>query len=190
MLSLFLFLLSSLSCVITANIIKSDPIHIVDIIHNNLPIIKAPYLSDILVLAQTVFAVTLMDRNNLTEMFLVMSIVQICRSICSLTTALPPLKNYHDKYRLGGINGTGTEYIFSGHASYSAMSVIYLYSNNIISGFNLLWYNLLSQFLIIVSRNHYTVDVVLAWIIVPIIYGNITMCLDNDLCRQKLEFLL
>lgn len=175
MLSLFFYLFSSLLCVVTANLIRNDPVKVVDIIHNNLPTLHLPYISDVLVLAQTVFAVTVMDSHSLTEMFLVMGIVQFFRVLCAFTTVLPPLKNYHDKYRLGGINGTGTEYIFSGHASYSALSAIYLYKNGFVSGIPLVLYNIISQFLIVLTRNHYTVDVVLAWIITPLVYGNVVL---------------
>lgn len=190
MISLFLFLLSSISCVITANLIRNNGEKVVDIIHENFPILRAPYLSDVLVLIQTISATTLMSTQNLSEIFLIMSIVQLARAICSITTVLPPLKNYHDKYRLGGINGTGTEYIFSGHASYSALSAIYLYKHNIVGLFPLIIYNLITQFLIIITRNHYTVDIILAWIIVPLVYGNVQMCLELNWCREKVWYLL
>lgn len=190
MISLLFFLVSSLGCVITANIIKNHPVKVVDIIHNNLPMIVAPYLSDILVLSQTIFTVTIIGQECLSEMFLIMSMVQFFRFICSFSTVLPPLKNYHDKYRLGGINGTGTEYIFSGHASYSALSVIYLYKYDIVSPFPLIIYNIISQSLIVLTRNHYTVDIVLAWIIVPLVYGNVSMCKSLESCNKYIYKLL
>jgi hypothetical protein len=190
MISLFFFLLSSLCCVIGANIIHNHSTRIVDIVHDNLPPLNAPYISDILILFQTVTTVTLINKDVLSEMFLIMGIVQICRFLCFISTILPPLKNYHDKYRLGGINGNGSEYIFSGHASYSALCTIYLYTHNIISGFPLIAYNLTSQFLIIVTRNHYTVDIILAWIIVPLIYGNIFLCHRVEWCNTAVSRLL
>lgn len=190
MLSLLFFLTSSLACVITANLIPSTQDKIVDIVHNYTPQIKAPYLSDALVLLQTVGAFSMINHDLFSEAFLVMGLTQLCRVLCSASTILPPLKNYHDKYRLGGINGTGTEYIFSGHASYSALTAIYLYRKSLVSLPVLIIYNLISQLLIVLTRNHYTVDVVLAWIITPLIYGNVHFCLQNDKCRTNIEFLL
>lgn len=184
MISLFLFLLSSLGCVTAANLIKNNPDKIVDIFHDYLPVIKAPYLSDILVLIQVIGAATFLSAAELSQAFLVMSMVQVCRILCSISTVLPPLKNYHDKYRLGGINGTGTEYIFSGHASYSALACIYLYNKNIVSGPLLALYNVISQSSISLTRNHYTVDVVLAWIITPLLYS---LVLNNS---QRFEYFL
>lgn len=190
MISLLLFLASSLCCIISANLIKSDPIKIVDIIHSYIPQLKLTYLSDILVLLQTIFVSALVDNKTLTEMLLVMSTIQFFRAICSLSTALPPLKNYGDKYRIGGLNGTGTEYIFSGHASYSAIGAIYLYNKNIVGPFSLIIYNSISQISIIITRNHYTVDVILAWIITPLVWGNLYFCTTLPECLSKIKFLL
>lgn len=190
MLSLFFFLISSIGCVVTANLIRSKPHDIVDIVHSNLPRIQAPYLSDILVLAQTIGTVAIMDVNMFSEMLMNMGIVQLFRIVCSVSTALPPLKNYHDKYRMGGINGTGTEYIFSGHASYSALTAIYLYRGGIVTLLPLFVYNFISQSLIVLTHNHYTVDVILAWIIVPLVYGNIVSCRKIEACNEILQPLL
>jgi hypothetical protein len=190
MISLFFFLISSLGCVLTANMIKSHPKDVIDIIHHNVPYISLTYLSDALVLAQTALTATVVDSKSLAEIFLIMGVVQIFRCFCSASTVLPPLKNYSDKYRLGGLNGTGTEYIFSGHASYSALGAIYLYKEGIISLFPLILYNLISQLAIIITRNHYTVDIVLAWIIVPLVWGNMYFCTRDAQCLPYIKFLL
>lgn len=190
MISLFFFLISSLGCVITANQIKNHQTKVIDIVHNNIPSIKLTYLSDTLVLAQTAITASAVDSQTLAEIFLIMGVIQIFRCLCSASTVLPPLKNYTDKYRLGGLNGTGTEYIFSGHASYSALGAIYLYKKGIVGLFPLLIYNAISQFTIIATRNHYTVDIVLAWIIVPLVWGNMYLCKRDAECFDQIKFLL
>jgi len=190
MISLFFFIISSLGCVITANLIRSDPVKVIDIIHSNVPYLKLTYLSDILVLAQTALTVAIVDIQSLAEIFLIMGFVQLFRCFCSISTALPPLQRYTDKYRLGGLNGTGTEYIFSGHASYSALGAIYLYTKGFVSLFPLVIYNIISQLSIIITRNHYTVDIVLAWIIVPLVWGNMYFCTQIEKCFSNIHFLL
>jgi len=190
MISLFFFLFSSLSCVITANLIKSEHNKVVDIIHTNIPYINLTYFSDALVLAQTALTASVVDSQSLSEIFLIMGIIQIFRCLCSASTVLPPLKNYSDKYRLGGLNGTGTEYIFSGHASYSSLGAIYLYTKGFVGIFPLLFYNIISQFSIIATRNHYTVDIILAWIIVPLVWGNVHFCTQIPNCVSNIKFLL
>lgn len=189
MLGLFLLAVSSICCITTAKLIRNHKEKVVDIIHSNFPKIHAPYLSDSLVAFQLVKTVNNITVDNLNEILVIISIVQFLRSICSISTVLPPLKHYSDKYRLGGINGSGTEYIFSGHASYSALTSIYLYKNGITSFFSIFVYNILSQFLIIATHNHYTVDIILAWIITPLIYGNIRFCRQLEWCESKISYL-
>jgi len=173
-----------------ANLIHGDRVRVVDIIHSNISYIHTPYLSDVLVLIQTLGTAGVIDINTLNEVFLIMAIIQFLRSICSVSTILPPLKDYHDKYRMGGLNGSGTEYIFSGHASYSALATIYLYTRKIVPVLPLVLYNIISQFLIIATHNHYTVDIILAWIIVPLVYGNIQFCKSDEYCSSMLKQLL
>jgi hypothetical protein len=172
MFSLFIFILTSLGCVASANLIRTHPTRIIDFVHEYLPTVNSTYLSDILVFSQVLVATLLTNLEQLNEMLLIMSCVQFFRSICLASTVLPPLRSYEEKYRMGGLNGSGTEYIFSGHASYSALTAIYLYNSNRVSIPLLTAYNLFSQYLIVATKNHYTIDVILAWIIVPLVYGN------------------
>jgi hypothetical protein len=153
-----------------------------DIIHDNFACLNSEYfkseylgieyLSDILVFSQVGVTLFILDLSSIAELFVIMGITQLFRVVCFTTTILPPLKDYGDKERFLGTNGNGTEYIFSGHAAYSAATFIYLYTQQYVSLAPLLIYNLVSQFLIVASRNHYTVDVILAWIIVPLVWGN------------------
>lgn len=188
MISLFLYILSSLFCVGIANLIKPDNNKVVDIVHNNLPYLNSLYISDFLVLLPVVYTLLLMDSYSLSKLFLTMFIVQICKGICSISTVLPPLKKYDDKYRLGGINGSGTEYIFSGHACYSCLCAIYLTGIHNFSFIAI--YNLISQFLIILTRNHYTVDVILAWIITSSVHLNLEFCIKSQECNKYISLIL
>lgn len=190
MLSILFFIFSCFLCMHTAQNIKNPNNKIVDFIHSLIPYTDSlEYWSDILIFLQILFCLYISSINNITEMFLIMSITQICRTICNISTTLPQLKKYSDKIRLGGINGSGTEYIFSGHASYSAISFIYLiqYKYNT---YLLTIYNLFSQLLIIITRNHYTVDIVLAWIIVPLIWCCLFLCKRDIQCQNNINFLL
>lgn len=192
MLSLLLFLSSSVLCLFTANSITNSPLRIVDFVHDtfpSLPMANWSYFSDILVLLQTSLTITILNSKELSEFFTVMAAVQICRSICSFSTVLPPLKSYYDKYRLGGINGSGTEYIFSGHAAYSSLGAIYLWKNGILPLWFIAVYNFISQLYIVASRNHYSVDVVLAWIITPLFYTSLTLCQNVPTCQSRINFL-
>lgn len=171
---LILYLISTLGCIISAKYIRNDSIRVIDIVHENIPYLKMPYLSDILIFSQLLYTIFMISLKELNKIFITMTIVQFCRIICGMVTVLPPLQKYENKYRFGGLNGSGTDYIFSGHASYSALSSILLYNYGI-SIWLLIPYNLVSQLSIIITRNHYTVDVILAWIITVSVYMNVEL---------------
>lgn len=187
MFSLLFFLVSSLGCVLTANTIPSDPDKILDIVISRCPKIDLPYISDVLIAGQVALTIAVIDKTMFSEICLLMCILQFFRILCMASTVLPPLKTYEEKYRLGGLNGSGTEYIFSGHACYSAVTTIYLWKLGVVPVGFLVFYNLVSQFLIILTHNHYTVDIVLAWIIAPLLYGNLLLCQERLMCSGLLE---
>jgi hypothetical protein len=178
--SLLLYIISSLLCVTIA---QNIPVvtSVTDIIHMHFPPLPGKYISDFLVLGQIFLAIATVTSDIISPLFLVLFLTQMARAACAISTVLPPLQSYSSKLRLGGINGSGTEYIFSGHASYSALAYLILLH----AGWNLpglILYNFFSQTMIVITRQHYTVDVVLAWIIVPLIYNYIFSCLKYSSC--------
>ena len=85
-------------------------------------------------------------------------------------TILPLLDNEnHRKYNkvLGGFAGGTSDYIWSGHSSTVAYASMWIlnYKNNIFFNISVILYNLILGFLIVCTRNHYTIDVYLGWII-------------------------
>lgn len=165
-------ILSSMGCLVTAKSIKATEI-VKDIIHDNFRKVNNCYISDIMIFLQLLYSVFILNKKEIYDICSIMSLNQILRIICMKVTVLPLLKRYNDKKRFLGLNGNGTEYIYSGHASYSAITFIYLLSRfNRYGKFSLVIYNIISQILIIFSHNHYTIDVILAWLIVFLLYTN------------------
>lgn len=167
------FLSSSLLCLLTARSIKSHPKKIRDLCHIYLPHINQKYLSDIMVLFSVLWFLCVTDKSSLQDAMIIVGMCQCLRAITISSTILPHLKHYNQKHRFGGINGFGTEYIFSGHAVYSCVCTIYLFLLGYLGLLSAVIYNLVSQLLIILSHNHYTVDVILSWIIAPSLYFNL-----------------
>ena len=167
------FIASIGTCLFVSNTIYADPHHIRDPIHMYFPRVNYKYLSDILITLQMSLLTFTITKVLLKEFFIVCGIIQFMRAITMSSTILPSLEHHNDKIRLGGLNGRGTEYIFSGHAVYACLSLIYLYKMGIVKLPILIIYNLISQLIIILSRNHYTVDVILSWMITPLVYGNV-----------------
>lgn len=185
MLSVFMYLISSFLCMITGRNIKNSEFEIRDCLHIRFQTFELDYLGDIMVLFQLIYTLFILENmEELYEFCTVMSIVQCLKMICTSSTVLPPLKNYSDKIRLWGINGSGTEYIFSGHASYSAVCFMILLRRNYSLPF-LIFYNFCSQFFIIISKNHYTVDVLLGWIISCSVWLNFILYEKNQKCLSQ-----
>lgn len=192
MISLFLYLITSFFNVITANLLPKNSTTVFDIVHSTIPNIPLwSYTSDSLVLAQVVYTIAIIDQKTLSTLLLILGITKLFRIFCMASTVLPQLKKYEDKLRMGGLNGTGTEYIFSGHACYSAITFWYLFFS--VSRESIPWlilFNIASQSLIIISRNHYTVDIILAWIITPLVYLNVYLCSHVEWCSTILHEIL
>ena len=188
MLVFTLFCVVNFIATLLAKMIKSGN-RVNDIIHNNFRKPKLPYVSDLLIFIQVLYFIGSIDEM-INLYFLTLAITQLIRICCFTTTILPFLKNYDDKYRLGGINGSGTEYIFSGHAMYSAISTIHAIYKGSINLHFILWYNIVTQFIVIVTRNHYTVDIILGWVITTLVYGNLRLCSYNEHCNETIKFIL
>ena len=180
------FVISSTLCVTVAKHLRFHHSYVYDPLHICLPYIDFKYFSDVLIFIQLFLFFINLTNQIIIEFMIIMGCIQFMRALTICSTVLPPLKHFNGKIRLGGINGIGTEYIFSGHASYACLSAIYLASQGVCHWFPLLVYNILSQLMVIVSHNHYTVDVVLAWIITPLLYSNLKLCQEVDFCKEKI----
>lgn len=111
--------------------------------------------------------------QNKLIVFNTMCISQILRSVLCCITQLPPCNptfyQSNSQKNKNILNGFHFDLIYSGHAS---LMVICLYTCDFS---NLLFYLLLTiamlnSYLIITTRCHYTIDVILAWLIVPLVF--------------------
>jgi hypothetical protein len=183
MISFIFFILSSSLCLSSSKLTEIyyneknlNKNRIIDYIHENTKEINT-YISDILILFQIIYSMSCFSLEIIEKCLFILSIIQFLRILCFTTTILPPLKK--DKIRVFGMNGNGSEYIFSGHACYSCITFLYLFLEykEKINIYFLIIYNIISQSCIIISRNHYTVDVILAWIITTSFTFNVEMYL-------------
>jgi hypothetical protein len=97
------------------------------------------------------------------------------RWITTLVTILPKYKKCDDsKFTMSlGLFGHCYDKIFSGHFAVSVLLSCIVYSKGIISN---LWiiiiYNFLVAFLIIATRAHYTIDIIVSIFVVFVVYQN------------------
>lgn len=147
--------------------------------------LKYNYIDDLMI---CLLVIPLFFYNINTSKFLqVIIITRILRLICMQSTILPSpdskCEEYLDRkekiigryYKI--IFGRCNETIFSGHVSFMLTCVLFLlpFINSIMKIF-LYIYAIITSLVVISLRNHYSIDVVLAWIITIPIYIINTNC--------------
>ena len=93
--------------------------------------------------------------------------LMIVRSITTIVTALPPSKPKCDE-KHHPIFGGCFDKIFSGHTMTALLTVLVLYQFNIVSPSMYYWWISLAAlygFLLVVSRDHYTIDVLISFVL-------------------------
>src|SRR3989338_3754426 len=91
--------------------------------------------------------------------------IMIFRSITSNVTILPKTKTCDDiQFRpINLIHGHCYDKIFSGHFVSSVLISMLLYSKGIVQNIPILvFYNIISAYLILITRHHYTIDIIIA----------------------------
>jgi len=97
-------------------------------------------------------------------------IIIVIRMITIQLTVLP--KTTCDIKKSVDLSGYCYDKIFSGHAAFMCLLTLFLYNLKKISIFVLIIINVLYGLLIISARSHYTIDVVVAFIVTLLIFQN------------------
>ena len=145
-----------------------------DIFHLLLPDLhRYSYIVDILGIF-AVLSLVFVSTNEITNEFIAKFIlIMFIRAFTIISTILPK----HEKCvtNVGNIQslilGDCYDKIFSGHTSFMLLLTLLYYREHIIHLPMLLGVNLLNIFLILATRSHYTVDVLLAIFVTTTIYS-------------------
>ena len=149
-----------------------------DILHENLPdMSNSSAYDDILILLTAMLFFYLYGFKHIKDFVILFLIIWTLRLITISVTILPN-PNIHNnnekrpKYMrifCGGCN----DLIFSGHMSLMLLLLLYISKSvpSIIGKVGILIYALLYSIVILLLRNHYTVDIVLAWFITIATYA-------------------
>ena len=139
---------------------------------------KYSFIDDVLTVIP--FIANIYYKTKLHELLMLIIIVRIIRLICMNVTILPPPNNKCNeiiKYKeksfpyIKFLAGRCNETVFSAHTSLTILSILFLlplfkdFMKNI-----LYLYAVLVSLIIICLRNHYTIDVILAWTISILTY--------------------
>jgi sphingomyelin synthase-related protein 1 len=154
--------------------------NIYDLGFNYIPRInnKYKYIDDVLIFI--IFIVMLFFNINYINFIILYIIIRFIRMICMLSITIPPAdKNCFKKQKqkqksfkyVKFITGHCGETIFSAHTTILLLCILFIMPkvNNFFK-ILLFVYGLIGSILIIALRHHYTIDVILAWVITILVY--------------------
>jgi len=149
---------------------------IYDISHMLLPdLYQSNYLHQILdFMALLPFIVFIFFRNDLLLEFLAfLPIIYLIRSIFNNVTILPKYSNCDDsEYDLSNIfRGHCYDKIFSGHFAITVLFSFILYNYNLFNLPTLILYNSFNILLILLTRSHYSIDLLVSFSITFLVYS-------------------
>jgi len=141
-----------------------------DPIIDNLPYFKnLDYLYDLLSFPPLILLLINYDKIPINNLLLNVGLIYLLRGICVLTTSIPKLKTCDIKYNDKKIFFSGGCYdkIFSGHVAFIITFVLYniYYTNQAKYKILYYFYILLTTILSFLTESHYSIDVIISWII-------------------------
>jgi hypothetical protein len=146
---------------------------IYDIAFKNLPNLeKYEHYSDYFtILFNTVFIPILISKQKyiITEYLGFLITILLIRSITISLTVLPKSNSCKEK---GGFKGGCYDKIFSGHFASVMIATLLLYEYKYINLSVLMLINLINGSLILLTRHHYTIDIVVAFFVTMFVYQN------------------
>lgn len=144
-----------------------------DIFHKILPdLYQYHYLLDFIGLFGFLSIFYILNETTMIEFFAKFVIIMFIRAFTIISTILPKHQVCNDNfdirsYFLGGCY----DKIFSGHTSFLLLLTLIYYREHFIDGFALIGLNLVNILLILSTRSHYTVDILLAVFVTTTIYN-------------------
>jgi hypothetical protein len=144
---------------------------IYDILHENCAHVdKFEYASDIITLILIIILIIL-DINMFYNYLGFIIIILIIRIFTNILTILPK-NNLCTVSNSFTFRGGCYDKIFSGHFASAFIASLILYKNNYINIILLVLINLINSLFIILSRNHYTIDIVMSFFVSLVVYQN------------------
>ena len=157
---------------------ENNPIKIYDIGFEYIPIINWHFLDDIMVVLPIILC--FYYKINFSNFLFLLTCIYLLRELTTAVTLLPPppfcVEINSDKMSkskvLTKIAGSCNETIFSGHTTFMLLCLLFVLpkiNDNYIK-IAIYTYALLTSFIIVAMRSHYTIDVVIAWVICVLVY--------------------
>lgn len=119
-----------------------------------------------------ILAIVFFSSDALEEFALKLLLIYLIRALTTLTTILPKHEKCEEKEFtwVNAINGGCYDKIFSGHSAITFLGSLLLYRENVITLPVFAGVNIVESLLIILTRAHYTIDVLLGILITYLVY--------------------
>lgn len=131
-------------------------------------------LNNVILLVPLVIALCSNTTSNIVkDVIHYFPIILIIRSICIFVTILPKHKRCHQPFSLKSLLvGHCYDKVFSGHFSLFLLMTLILFRNNVIGLNYVIVLNLLCAMSILLTRSHYTTDIIIALLVTHSVYNN------------------
>jgi hypothetical protein len=156
----------------------NKPSELFDSGFNLIPILNYNFLDDILVVLPLFLCIYY--KIDFSEFLFMLTIIYVLREITTSITLLPPTPQCFERNRnkmvtfelITKVSGTCNETIFSGHTSLMLLAFLFVLPKIKSNVFKIIIYiyALLTSFVIISLRSHYSIDVIVAWVICILFY--------------------
>jgi hypothetical protein len=158
-----------------------------DIFHDILPHIEHfEYVSDIITVSVIVY-LAIIRFDLLYHLGGLIFTLTLLRQFIIQMTILPK-NTVCDIKNTSMIRGGCYDKIFSGHFGITFLTTLVLLENGLINKFIALLINLVNGIFILLSRNHYTIDIIVSIFVVIIIYqNNLNICDILDKYLEKIN---
>jgi hypothetical protein len=146
---------------------------IFDIFHKILPDLNEYHYTVDLIAFIGLVSLFIISNTSLTIEFIAkFTIIMFIRAFTIISTILPKHEVCTDKFDLRSyFLGGCYDKIFSGHTSFTLLLTLIYYREHIVNEFSLIGINAINILLILATRSHYTVDILLAIFVTTTIFN-------------------
>jgi len=147
----------------------------VDLVHNHVPPIPHWVPEMMVWLGTLAFIITsfaLSQPYQWIQFIVLFCILTLLKSIMVHATVFPTLHSYCDR-PLFSPQGNCNDYMFSGHMMMVTLAFLFMWKNHTVSMCFMALYLIITALVITASRNHYTVDVVVGFVLAVLVFNQL-----------------
>ena len=154
---------------------------LVDVIHNNIP--RLPHwVPDIMVWGATLVFILFSPPRQWIQFIILFCLLTLLKSIIVQTTVFPTLHRQCNRPFFSP-QGNCNDYMYSGHMMMVTLALLFLWrSSGLITVSTWFIFLLVTAITISAAHNHYTVDVVVAWILTTLVFFQFIPYLETVEC--------